>query len=61
MATMTLIEPLVMTVQQTSEALQVHEATVRRLVKRGDLPAVRIGDRVMIARDALLEFVGSGS
>lgn len=53
------IEPLVYNVPQAAQALQVHPMTVRNLVKRGELPAVRIGDRVMIARDALLEFVGS--
>jgi excisionase family DNA binding protein len=53
------IEPLVYDVPQAAQALQVHPMTIRNLVKRGELPAVRIGDRVMIARDALRAFVGS--
>ena len=55
------IEPLVYNVPQAAQALQVHPMTIRNLVKRGELPAVRVGDRVMISRDALLEFVGSKS
>jgi excisionase family DNA binding protein len=55
------VEPLVYNVPQAAQALQVHPMTIRNLVKRGELPAVRIGDRVMISRSALVEFVGSRS
>lgn len=53
------VEPLVYNVPQAAQALQVHPMTIRNMVRRGELPAVRIGDRVLIARDALREFVGS--
>jgi excisionase family DNA binding protein len=34
-------------------------STLRRLIRAGDLPAVRIGRRVMVHRDALEAFVRS--
>jgi len=55
------VEPLVYNVPQAAQALGVHPMTIRNLVKRGELPAVRVGDRVLIARDALRAFVGSKS
>lgn len=36
---------LLLTVRQVSEAIKVSEKTVRRLIKRGDLVAYKIGDR----------------
>ena len=44
--------------EETREALGgISESTLRRLIRAGDLPAVKIGRRVMIARDALNAFV----
>lgn len=51
------VEPLTYNVPQAAQALGVHPMTIRNLVKRGDLPAVRIGDRVLIARKVLRKFV----
>ena len=34
-----------LTVRQVSEAIKVSEKTVRRLIKRGDLVAYKVGDR----------------
>ena len=53
------VEPLTYNVPQAAQALGVHPMTIRNLVKRGELPAVRVGDRVLIAREALRAFVGS--
>jgi len=34
-----------LTVQEVADAMRVSEKTVRRLIKRGDLPAYKVGDR----------------
>lgn len=34
-----------LTVPEVAEAMKVSEKTVRRLIKRGDLPAYRLGER----------------
>ncbi|MCC6645129.1 MAG: helix-turn-helix domain-containing protein [Polyangiaceae bacterium] len=34
-----------LTIPEVSEAMKVSEKTVRRLIKRGDLPAFKVGDR----------------
>jgi excisionase family DNA binding protein len=51
------IQPIVSDVKQTAQALQIHPNTVRNLIRRGELPASRVGDRVMVRRDALQEFL----
>lgn len=51
------IEPLVYDVPQAAQALQVCPNTIRNLIRRGQLPAVRIADRVMIRRDAVTTFL----
>ncbi len=34
-----------LTIPEVAEAIKVSEKTVRRLIKRGDLPAYKVGDR----------------
>jgi excisionase family DNA binding protein len=34
-----------LTIPEVAEAVKVSEKTVRRLIKRGDLPAFKVGDR----------------
>ena len=34
-----------LTIPEVAEAMKVSEKTVRRLIKRGDLPAFKVGDR----------------
>lgn len=34
-----------LTLPEVAEAMKVSEKTVRRLIKRGDLPAYRVGER----------------
>lgn len=41
-------EPRFLTIEQTAEALQVSENTVRRLVAVLQVPAVRIGDSLRV-------------
>ena len=34
-----------LTIQEVAEAMKISEKTVRRLIKRGDLAAYKVGDR----------------
>lgn len=56
------MEPL-LTIDQVSARLRVHPSTVRRLVRRGELPVVRLTDRTHRYRvadvDALLAKAGA--
>jgi excisionase family DNA binding protein len=38
-----------LTVPETAERLRVSEPTIRRLVRRGDLPALRVGHQLRFA------------
>lgn len=52
--------PLVCTVAQAADALQVSQDTVSRMVRRGDLPRVpHVGGKVLIPRHALDRLVAS--
>lgn len=51
------VESLTVDVKTASKMLEVCERTVRTLTKNGELPAVRIGSRVLYSREALTEFV----
>lgn len=51
------IEPLVYDIPQAAQALQVCPNTIRNLIRRGELPASKVGDRVMIRRQALATFL----
>jgi excisionase family DNA binding protein len=50
-------EGLVLTVLETAKELRVHPLTVRRAIKRGDLPAVTVGRRVLVPRKALEDWL----
>jgi excisionase family DNA binding protein len=52
-------EGLVLTVEETARELRIHPLTVRRAIKRGDLPGVSVGRRVLIPRRALEEWLTS--
>lgn len=41
-------------VEQVARKLKVHPETVRRLVRRGELPYVPIGRQIRIAHDTLI-------
>ena len=42
-----------LTAKEVARYFRVHEATVRRAIKRGELPAIRTGSRVRISAAAL--------
>jgi excisionase family DNA binding protein len=49
--------PMVYTIQQTAEILQLSDETVRRLIKKGELPHVRIGSSIRIHRGDVEHFL----
>ena len=52
--------PIVYTVAQAADALQVSQDTISRMVRRGDLPRVpHVGGKVLIPRRALDQLVAS--
>jgi excisionase family DNA binding protein len=42
---------------ETAERLRLSPQTVRRFVASGELPCVRLGDRVLVRAEDLTEFV----
>ena len=48
------------TVDEVAEALGVHRRTVRRWIERGDLPAHRVGPRLLRVRVEDLEALAGG-
>lgn len=55
-----LSEPL-LTVAEVADALRVSNMTVYRLIKAGELPALRVGRNYRIRSTDLERFVASGS
>lgn len=51
-----------LTIEQAAQLLQLHPDTVRRLVREGELPGVKIGRRQWrIATSALQRYIERGS
>ena len=49
-------DPQFLTVLQSAQAIGVHPNTIRNMISKGDLPALRFGPRaVRIDRDTLLK------
>ncbi len=48
---------LLLTVRQAAAALAVSAGTVRRLMKAGEIPVVRVRGRVLVSRDHLDDYV----
>lgn len=51
---------LVYSVRETAELLGVHANTIRRAIERGELRAVRLGDRVLIPRNEIWRLLEGG-
>jgi excisionase family DNA binding protein len=51
------MKPDAYTRQQVCERLQISLATLERLIRRGELPVVRVGRRVLIRRRSLEAFL----
>lgn len=52
------IEPDLLNLVEVAQRLNVSRTTIWRLVKRGDIRAVRIGSRTLIPRTELQRIVG---
>ena len=46
------------TVSEAADALHLHLSTLRRLIRAGDLPVVRIGGAIRIDPEELRRFIG---
>ena len=51
--------PLTMTVEETADALGIGRTLAYELVTRGELPALRLGRRIVIPRSAIEELVNA--
>jgi len=45
------------TVSEAADALHLHPSTLRRFIRAGDLPVVRIGTAIRIEVEALVRFI----
>ena len=45
------------TVSEAADALHIHPSTLRRFIRRGDLPIVRVGTAIRIEVEALRQFI----
>ena len=50
--------PAALSVYETAERLGIHPQTVRSMIKRGELRAVRAGRRVLVPVRAIDEYLG---
>ena len=48
-------EPLVLTVDEVAELLRISRGSAYEAVRTGQIPSVRIGRRIIISRQLLLE------
>jgi excisionase family DNA binding protein len=55
------LDPLVWTTDETAAQLRISRNTVHDMVRRGELPHIRIGRRVLIPKTALAEFVAKAA
>jgi len=46
-----------MTIQQVSEYLQVHRATISRMISAGELPCIKVRSRKLIREQDVLAFI----
>jgi excisionase family DNA binding protein len=52
--------PLVLTVDLVAEVLGLDRKTVYSAIQRGELPGTRVGGRIIIDRDSLVECLRQG-
>ena len=44
------------TIDETAARLGIHVESARRLIRRGELPAIKVGNKLVVSRAALEEF-----
>lgn len=52
--------PKLLTLKEVAEVLRIHARTAYRLVKDGNLAAIRVGTQWRVTEEALHEYVSSG-
>jgi excisionase family DNA binding protein len=50
--------PLTLTVEETAEALGIGRTSAYEAIRRGEIPSLRFGRRVVVPRAALLRLLG---
>ena len=53
--------PVMLTISEVAEYLKLHELTVRRLAREGELPAFKVGRQWRIQRAKLQEWIDARS
>lgn len=53
--------PSIMTIAEVAEYLGLHELTVRRLAREGQLPALKLGRQWRVKKDLLEKWIGQRS
>jgi excisionase family DNA binding protein len=54
-------EPLTYTVPEAAALLRIHKITAYEAIKRGEIPAVKVGRRLLVPRKALEEMLAKVS
>ncbi len=54
-----LANKLTLTIAEASEVLSISKVTLYQLTHRDDFPSIRIGKRVLIPRDKLIEWINT--
>jgi len=52
--------PRLLTIQEVADILRIHARTAYRLVKDGNLAAIRVGTQWRVTEDALHDYVARG-
>ena len=53
-------EKLTYSIREAAKLLGIHQVTAYRMARRGELPSMRLGSRVVVPADALKEFIEAG-
>jgi excisionase family DNA binding protein len=51
-------QPTIMTVREVAGYLRMHEMTIYRMARQGEIPAYKVGNRWRFNRHRLLEWLG---
>ena len=53
--------PMALDVAQVAEILNVTQATVRRHIKKHEIPAIKVGSLVRVPKDRLIEYLNGNN
>ena len=54
------IDGLVFTVDETQKLLKLGRTATYEAIRRGDIPSIKIGGRVLVPKSGLLRLIGEG-